>query len=178
MALLQQPNVGVETSMDIRVRECEMGLAAQGAKINTLMDHEGNPGLISKMESRILEKIGEYANQVSDFIKGEPARRQHYDRGWQDNSESQKRIFEDEKKIHLKMHEENADARKEDSAKNDARFRSLEGRAERHEKIVQRGLGVIIFINFVILVMGFVFTAVTFLAAGVWFIIEHVPLRH
>jgi len=158
--VLLEANAG----LDGRVRVCETQNAALEARLNTLMDHEGNPGLISKMESRILEKLNEFGNKVTDFINGESVRHTRYDKGWQDAFSNQQAGYERDKREHLEMHN-----------KNEQRLDNIVAVQQRHEKLFQRGFGALLLINGFILVMGFVMSALTFLGALIWFLVRNLP---
>lgn len=159
-----------------RLRKLELEHASLLPQVASLFDNAGSPGLISQLRESLSKLIDGYFQTVSEFIKGEPARKAHIERNMQQAVMDAKALAQDavirvdEKQ--MRMHEENR--RAADKDRNE--IADLRRGWERHEKFVQRCLGVVIFGQFMIFLAGFIVTLLTSCAALVWWFFSHVAI--
>lgn len=144
----------------------ELGAVETSGILKTLTDQPGAPGMITQMKNALMERLESYASVVNTFIQGEPARRQHYDRQWQQAVLDTKHLI-DEK------HSDNQ--RRQD--KMETSVERIEENQKRHEKFVQRGVGVIVAFQAIIVLGGFAMTALTFIGGLIWFLMKHSNVR-
>lgn len=160
-----------------RLRRIELDHAGLVVKVESLFDHQGSPGLLSQMRNVLADKIDGYFLTVSKFIEGEPARKEHIERNSLQSVLDAKRLAEealvrsDEKQ--QRLHNEN----KRTAEQNEREVRDLKKEFERHEKFVQRGIGIMLFGQFVLLIAGFFTTAIGALGGLVWWFFTHVAVK-
>jgi hypothetical protein len=172
--------------MEPRVRTLEVNYAAMAQQVDSLFDN-GHPGLLSQIRNALIEKIEFYFAPVSEFIKDEPRRKAHIENNAHQavvdakelalNAVAEaktmaKEALQDAEREQNRMHLEN----RRTSEKTESEVGHLRESFSRHEKFVQRGIGVVIFINIVVLVGGFGIAALTFIGGMAWWVFTHIPI--
>jgi hypothetical protein len=180
-------------AMGPRVRKLEINYARMAQQVDSLFDN-GQPGLLSQIRNALMEKIDEYFKPVSKFIEDEPSRKQHIQNNAHqavvdakelalnavaDAKEMAKEALKDTEKEQNRMHEENRRA----GEKRDAEVARVKDGVSRLEKLVQRGIGMLIVGQVVIVGGGFCIAVLTFigglfvfLGGATWWIFTHVPI--
>jgi len=152
----------LDISHDKDIESLKTFQAETELRMNMLFDHSGTDGLLTKLEKVLTGKIDEltakvegWASKVESFIQGEPARRQHYDKGWQQANVDTKFLVEkmvkDKEEKTIEMHVANERRmEKNEQALEKLREDMMRGHHElrmdlnKHEKLVQRGIGAIL----------------------------------
>jgi hypothetical protein len=180
-------------AVEPRVRKLEINYARMAQQVDSLFDN-GQPGLLSQIRNALLEKIDEYFRPVSKFIDGESGRKEHIQRNAQQAVVDAKELamqavaeakvmareaLADAEREQNRMHLENRRA----GDKTEAEVGRLKDGVSRLEKLVQRGIGMLIVGQVVIVGGGFCIAVLTFiggfllfLGGAAWWVFTHVPI--
>lgn len=182
-ALIEESEDG---AMEPRVRKLEVKYATIAQQVDSLFDN-GSPGILSQIRNTLSDKIDAYFQTVSKFIEGEPARKAHIERNTQqavadakelalqavaDAKHMAKSALDETEREQNRMHLEN----RRTSEKADLEVCKLREDFSRHEKFVQRGIGILIFSQIAIIVGTFCIAVLTFIGGAAWWIFTHVPI--
>lgn len=180
-------------AVEPRVRKLEVNYATMAQQVNSLFDN-GQPGLLSQIRNALSDKIDRYFETVSKFIEGEPARKQHIENNArqavadakelamhavEDARLMAKNALADAEKEQNRMHQEN----RKTGEKTESEVSRLKDGVSRLEKLVQRGIGMLIVGQVVIVGGGFCIAVLTFiggcfvfLAGAAWWVFTHIPI--
>jgi CHASE3 domain sensor protein len=173
-------------AMEPRVRKLEVKYATMAQQVDSLFDN-GSPGILSQIRNALSDKIDSYFQTVSKFIEGEPARKAHIENNAHqavadakalalqavaDAKLMAKEALEETEREQNRMHQEN----RKTSEKAELEVGRLREDFSRHEKFVQRGIGILIFSQITIIVGTFFIAALTFVGGAAWWIFTHVPI--
>lgn len=175
------------------MRTLEVNVATMAQQIDSLFDN-GQPGLLSRIQNALTEKIEFYFAPVSEFIKDEPRRKAHIENNAEqavieakevalnavsDAKELAKEAIKETEKEQNRMHQENREGRREDRLE----VQHLKEVVSRLEKLNQRGIGALIVGQVLIVVGGFCMAALTFIGGlfmfivgAAWWFFTHVPV--
>ncbi len=169
--------MALRASDEERLRKLELDHAGLLPKVESLFDNQGSPGLLSQLRISLSQKIDEYCLTVSKFIEGEPARKSHIERNAAQSVLDAKVLAQDaldrSDEKQLRLHEENRRSAEKDRAE----IADLRKSLERHEKFVQRGVGIVIFGQILIFAGGFIMTFLAFVGGFAWWFFTHVAVR-
>jgi hypothetical protein len=158
--------------MDPRLRKLEIDYAMVAQQVDSLFDN-GSPGILSLLRNALGDKIDSYGQTVSKFIESEPSRKAHLERNVQqavfDAKEVAKQAQADAEREQNRMHTENRKV----AEKTELEVNQLRTNFLRHEKFVQRGIGMLMLGQIVIGLGGFCLAVFTFLGGAAWWIFTH-----
>lgn len=167
--------VNDDGAMEPRVRALEVNYATMAQQVDSLFDN-GQPGLLSRIQNALSQKIDSYGEIVSEFIKGEPGRKTHIEnnikQGVIDAKAVAKMSLEEAEKEQDRLHQEN----QRKAEKTDREIARLREDFSRHEKFVQRGVGALLLGQVVFAIGAFFIAVITFLGGAAWWIFTHVPI--
>jgi hypothetical protein len=169
------PELCDDKEMEPRVRALEVNYATTAQQVDSLFDN-GQPGLLSRIQKTLGDKIDGYSEIVNKFIEGEPTRKAHIERNAQqavlDAKEVARQALEETEREQNRLHQEN----QRKGEKTDQEIAKLREDFSRHEKFVQRGVGALILGQVTIVFGGFCIAFLTFLGGAVWWVFTHVPI--